>query len=339
MSRPLTAFAMIAALAACDDANPFQGGEIDGTPTDPPVIDPDNPIAPNGLPEALAGNLNAVAYNPGSGTLSVEMASLDQTSIDYPLAQYTENLNLTTPALQSAGYQVYSYQDDGLDRMFVAIVAESNDGSVQGAVVMDGGQFLRFFGGGVYATDGTFTPGVPENDTGLVSYAGTYGGLSNLDADGAELIGVPPIPEDDDGSLLPAQPAQLEGGIFLNADFGDNTINGAIIDRSWTNLNPVLAAIPTINDLEDVFLLPADITDAGTFFGTTSVVIDGDESQVGSYGGAFGGIEAPGVAGVVHLDGDYIEDIENEEEFGVFVLTQCGQPGEASLCDFIPVNP
>jgi len=26
---------------------------------------------------------------------------------------------------------------------------------------------------------------------------------------------------------------------------------------------------------------------------------------------------------------------ENEEEYGIFVLTQCGQPGDAPVCDVV----
>lgn len=341
MMRTFTALAVVAVLSGCDGENPFMVEEVVDTTDVTPEIDPDNPVGTNGIPLALSGNgeganLTAIAFDPAAGTLSVDMAALDRDDNDTPLEQYTANSNLQTAEMAAAGYQVYSYQDDAADRFFVAIVAESNDGSVQGAIVMDGGQFNRFYGGGFYANSGSYSPGVATSDTGLVSYAGLYAGATNLDADGAELLDATNVPFD-----RPDQPAQLQGDIFFNVSFDDNTINGEIYNRAWTNIHPALAGV----DLpSSVVLLPADITTAGTFFDDAvinRVNDDGvtEEVGVGKYGGSFGGTQAPGVAGVVHLDGDFIEDTENEEEFGVFVLTQCGQPGEAAICNDIPVNP
>ncbi|WP_281984003.1 thymidylate synthase [Thalassorhabdomicrobium marinisediminis] len=331
MSRLFMALGLTAALAACDSENPFDQEPVVEDP-ETPVIEEGEEVSSEGIPLALADNLQSVAYVPGTGsdpgTLSVDMLALDRTDSDIPLQDYTPNAALTALA---PGYEVFSYQDDALDRMFVAIVAQSNDGSVLGAVVMDGGQFTKFFGGGFYATDGDYTPGSGPNDTGLVSYAGTYAGLSNLNADGNELMTPPP---GTDPALLPDQPAQITGDIFLNADFGDNQVNGAIYNRAFVNLDPALQALIGGNELEDVYLIPADITDEGTFFGTAE---NPAQEGIGSYGGTFGGTEAAGVAGVVHLDGDTIPGIENEDEFGVFVLTQCGQPGEDPVC--AAVNP
>lgn len=317
-------------LAGCDGENPFMTTPA-VTPGAAPVIDPDNPVSANGIPEALTGNnLELVAYDPVAGTLSVDMAALDKNDSDIPLESYMPNAALTA---LTPGYQVFTYQDDPLDRMFVAIVAQSPDGAVMGAVVMDGGQFNKFFGGGFYATDGDYTPGSGPNDTGLVSYAGNYAALTNLDADGSQLLTPGGSP---DPVLLPDQPAQISGQVFINADFGDNTLNGAIYNRAFTNLDPVLQAAIGGAALEDVILTPTDITDAGTFFGTVET---SDQDAVGSYGGTFGGTEASAVAGVTSLDGDWLDTIDNEAEFGVFVLTQCGQPGEDPICASIPVNP
>lgn len=339
MSRFFTAFALTALLAGCDSSNPFQADESGDTPIDnggdTPIIDEGEEVSSTGIPVALSGvngavNLESVSYDPDNQSLAVDLAALDRTDSDIPLQDYAFNANLTALA---PGYEVYSFQDDGLDRMFVAIVAQSDDGSVLGAAVMDGGQFNRFFGGGFYATDGNYSPGRGENDTGLVSYAGTYAALTNIDADGAELLGVP---AGTDPQLLPSQPAQITGDIFFNADFGDNTINGAIINRAFENLNPLTEAVLGTSDLDNVVLIPTAITDTGTFFGSAE---NPAQEAVGSYGGTFGGTEASGVAGVTALDGDWIPALENEHEFGVFVLTQCGQPGDAAICDNIPVNP
>lgn len=322
-------------LAACDGENPFQN-IVDDPGVTPPVVDPDNPLDANGIPVSLSQNLQAVNYVPGTtgpGTLSVDMFALDQAdnpTSDIPLANYVPNANLTALA---PGYEVFSYQDDAADRMFVAIVAQSTDGSVTGAVVMDGGQFIKFFGGGFYSNGGNYTPGNPANDTGLVSYAGTYASLTNLPGDGTELLD-PTRPIDD--AISPGQPAQISGDIFLNADFNDNSVNGAIYNRAFTNLDPLITAAIGGNDLPDVFLIPADITSTGTFFGDAQ---NPAQETVGEFGGTFGGIEAAAVGGTVQLDGDWLPGVENEEEFGVFVLTQCGQPLDDPICDNIPVNP
>jgi hypothetical protein len=332
MSRLITAVAITALLAGCDGENPFQVDEV-VAPGEAPIIDPDNPVSANGIPEALTGgNLEFVEYNPTGNTLSVDMSALDRNDVDVPLESYIYDQNLATAAMTAQGYQVFRYQDDPLDRLFFAIVARSPDGSVVGAVVVDGGQFNSFFGGGFYATDGNYTPGNPSSDTGLVSYAGTYAGLLNSGGDGSILKDVPAGTDD---SLLPGQPGQVVGNIFINADFDDNTINGAIYDRALVTLVPGMPAVVSSNGLADVFLTPAGITDAGTFFGTAE---NSDRVVVGNFGGTFGGEEAAGVAGVTHLT-DFIDGVDNEEEFGVFVLTQCGQTSDDPLCNSIPVNP
>jgi hypothetical protein len=330
MSRLITAVAITAALTGCDGTNPFQvAAAVD--PAEAPIIDPDNPVDSNGIPLVLSGdgaaaNLTAVAYNAIDQTLSVDMAALDRNDEEIDLEAYAYNATLTALA---PGYNVFSNQDDALDRMFVAIVAQSEDGSVVGAVVMDGGQFTKSFGGGFYATDGNYTPGNPSNDTGLVSYAGTYAGLSNLPADGNELIEPNGNPNPD---ILPYQPAQISGEVFINADFGDNSVNGAIYNREFENINDDFSAAT----LDTVFMIPTPITEDGTFFGETE---NRAQDNIGSYGGTFGGTEASGIAGVVHLDGDFVVGAENEQEYGVFVLNQCGQAGEDPICGTIPVNP
>lgn len=323
-SKLTTAFAMIALLAACDSANPFQGDD---------TVDDGEEVTTDGIPEVLADDLTSVAFDPDERTLFVDLSALDRADTDIPLSEYVENPDLATAEMEAQGYQVYTYQDDPLDRMFVAIVAQSADGSVVGAVVMDGGQFTKFFSGGFYATDGNYTPGEPTNDTGLVSYAGVYAGLSNLDVDGAELL---PVPVGTDPAILPDQPAQIVGKAFINADFQDNTINGAIYERAFVNLDPAFEALLGGPELDNIFLIPTAITTEGTFFGS---VENPEQEAIGSYGGTFGGTEAAGIAGVLTNDGDWIPEVDNEVEFGVFVLTQCSQPGEDALCDAIPVNP
>lgn len=55
-----------------------------------------------------------------------------------------------------------------------------------------------------------------------------------------------------------------------------------------------------------------------------------DTSEVGSYEGIFVGIDAPYAAGAVSL--------YDNQEVGVFVLTQCGMAGDSEVCDQVAPN-
>lgn len=146
MSRTLTATALLAILAACDNANPFQDvvtGVAD--PTDPVTEEQQEAI------ESLAGNLTSVSFAPGSNTITMSGLPLDQVGGSFPEAVFTLNTNLSVP-----GYVAYAYQDDNLDRMFVMLIAEDASGGAQAGAVADGGQFADFFGGGFYRQVGDY---------------------------------------------------------------------------------------------------------------------------------------------------------------------------------------
>jgi hypothetical protein len=76
------------------------------------------------------------------------MTGLDSTPAS---ASFTRNAALDVP-----GYEAYAVQEDALDRFFIALAAESADGSVQASAVSDGGQFARFYAGTSYARSGGF---------------------------------------------------------------------------------------------------------------------------------------------------------------------------------------
>lgn len=306
MLRIMTLVIALTALVSCGDGQPFTFGNT----TDDPVID--DPTDVNGIPESVAGNLQFLSYDPFFHTLEVEITSLD---VPAPNPMYNRDARLDLP-----GYEAYSYQDDPLDRMFIAFVAQSNDGELIGGVVMDGGQFNKFFGGSYFERNGPYSNATANG--GLVSYAGTYVGITNIDAPGNELL---PVDPGTDPDILPSQGTRVTGDIFINADFNDNTINGAISNRVLVDY---AQAIPT------VYLIPTDISSEGTYAG---VVENPAQIVIGSYAGTFGGIGATSTAGGIHLDGDFVPGVVNEEEYGVFVLTQCGQAGDAAICD--AVNP
>ncbi|WP_076364999.1 transferrin-binding protein-like solute binding protein [Phaeovulum vinaykumarii] len=271
------------------------------------------------IPADLAVNVNKIVYDPGTtpggGTIQIEIASLDTTPLT---ATFTRDASLDV-----TGYKAFRMQEDALDRMFIALAAESADGSVRAATVGDGGQFNRYFAGGYYERDGAFdappvnsaTPG-----SGQVSYAGSYAAVTNVGlAAGGPTDVTLPIPAGTDPSLTPSQPARVAGDIFLNANFADSSVNGSIYNR---------VIVDSGFSLDDVILVAATIDGNGTFAGTTE-----NPAQVGTgtYGGIFGGTDAAAVAGVVHLE-EFESTWTNEQEHGVFVLTQCGLPGSAPIC-------
>jgi hypothetical protein len=319
-------------LAGCGDGNPFfeigLDTDGDGIPDeDEPdsdgdgIPDDDDPDSGTGgfedtggigaIPVTVSGNLTEVNYNPENDTVTVQIASLDTTPVE---ARYRRNEDLDI-----RGYRAYSVQEDPLDRMFIALVQTARDGSTEGGVVMDGGQFNRFFGGAFYRRIGDYEPFAPSQpDNGLVSYAGRYAGLTNIDAPRpGEILPVPP------GTAvgnIPGQPSRVSGEIFINADFADETINGAVTNREIVDTGLALA---------DVILIATDIQSNGSFVGT---VEDPGLNTIGDYAGAFGGDGATSLSGGLSID-DYLENIENEFEYGTFVLMQCGQVGDAAICD------
>ncbi|AUJ63727.1 hypothetical protein B9057_05115 [Aestuarium zhoushanense] len=325
MQKSILTFALLTALAACGGSgtNPFQTTEVDtGTGTG---ADEESTTDFSKLTDDMRG----VVFDPDAGTLSVDLTGLDQTNGQYPLAAYNR-----TPQLDVEGYLAFTYQDDPLDRHYTAFVAQDFARTVQGAVASDGGQFNIYMSGSTFIALEAFvnpTPSLTGSDNGLVSYAGHYAGVTNMGAVN-ELLLEPTI-EVYDG-IPPRQTLTVQGQIFLNVDFGDNLINGIIYHREWGN-TPLPHYTPTYDDegyLPDIVLTVTSINDVGEFYGEAQNTA---QKVIGNYGGVFGGANAEGVAG-----GIFVEDhvgVENADEYGVFVLTQCGLTGDDPIC--VTVNP
>ncbi|UYV35994.1 thymidylate synthase [Rhodobacteraceae bacterium D3-12] len=314
--------ASLALLVACGSTNPFM--EVgDGTDAGGDIV------SANQLPEIVRGDVHRIIYAPGDGTITIEGIALDESQIS---SIYTRNAAFDRP-----GYQAYVAQDDQLDRQSIAFLRQTgNSGAVRGGVVVTGGQFNRVIAGNFVERDGNYTPpsadlvqdGSP--DTGLVSYAGTYVGLTN---GGPELpVTDPTIPTE----IRPNQPRVVTGNVFINADFAQNRINGAITDRTRT-----LASGGGDLSLPSIALIVTDIAADGTFEGSVEYSIKqapgtpGDysgvvDSSIGDYGGILGGPNAEGIGGAVVLkEYDGPNDalgIKGELEWGAFVLDQCGTP-------------
>lgn len=313
-------FGAALALAACggDGTNPFDQDDEGGTGgTDTSTI-----------PAEVAGDVERVSFNPATQTLTVSGVTLENT--DYSATYGRAPALDVTDGAGAVIYQAYFTQSDPLDRPAIGFGRESgNSGAVRGGVAVTGGQFNRYFGGTYYERDGGFTPPpVTDNNQGLVSYAGRYVGLTNIQDNGNALV-LAPAPGTNP-ALTPGSPIVVEGDIFLNVDFADNTVNGAVYNRDFRDYQGVYA-------LPNIVLVATDIDDTGRFNGTEIEYQGILDNDIGDYAGIFGGPNAEGVAGGVRLNefdgqGDP-SGFDGEEEYGAFVLDQCGTPdANAAVC-------
>lgn len=228
------------------------------------------------------------------------------------------------------GYQKYIIQQGDLTRSFIALAGRSTDGSVTAVVALDGGQFNRFFGGASVIQDGFTAPA-----DGLVQYTGDYVGLINLGIiDGS--TGAP-------GLFIPAEGMQIDGQVLITADFNPaRLVEGGIANRVLNYLTEPSGQIEEIA-LADVVLINTQLRDTGLFAGSVENK-NIEDVAIGSYSGVFGGNEAAFVGGTVALDertltgrdGDAQtridaitagQNMDNIQEFGIFVLGACPDGG------------
>jgi len=291
----LGSLAAFVALSACTDL-----GESPDTPDDPTGIV---------VPAALASDVDSIRYDSATATLIIMGLGLDETPFE---ASYTRNA-----ALDRAGYEAYTVQDSSLDRHSTAYVRQI-DGAYAVAVAT-GGQFSYYMAGTNFGRTNAYTaPTTDQPSGGIVSYAGTYVGLLNMGGSGGDLL---PIAPGTPKEVRPKQAAEITGQVLINADFADNRINGTIYGRQVTD-DPGTA-------VETLRLAPTEITETGTFEGTTSV----DLTAVGQYGGIFSGTDAAAVAGSIHA-ANHIQAYGGDiEEYGIFVLGQCGGAHSDPLCN------
>ncbi|MAQ82978.1 MAG: hypothetical protein CMH12_07085 [Maritimibacter sp.] len=308
MRKPVAALAVLCLLAACE-GNPLAVDETEDVIDDGEVEEEETNGA--GIPIALSNNLDGVIYDPSARTLMVSIRGLDGT----PEEVEFEYNSAATAGLPS-GHFAFTKQEDALDRFFTGVAKEANDGDTRAAVVSDGGQFNRFFWGGHYERDGDFDPPSVGDGPGegQVSYAGDYVGLDNYTG--------PIPPQSTDPVLQPQAPGRVVGDAFINVNFQDMLVNGAIFNRYAIDN-------PTLPELRDVIMIVTDIEADGTFLGELENTAG--ETITGNYGGIFGGNNSSSVAGLIGFIPD--PDRPRSWETGMFVLTQCGISGEdAALC-------
>lgn len=292
-------------VSACGDGNPFSE-----TTTTTTTTTTDGGTS-GGVPATLASDLGSFTFNPSNETLTVEGVFLDADGVNGAFVR--------KPALDVPGYLAFTAQDDALDQHATAYVQDIN--GTRAGVVLTGGQFGTFNGGTAYARDGDFDPPVVGEDSGLVTYAGSYIGLTNIDNDGGDLL---PVPAGTDATLVPGQAGTVTGTIFINVDFNDNSLKGSIIDRVLDADDDNLAPGTTTLSVPDIDLNPAVISSDGTFSGDVELTEDPNNNDVGDYGGIFGGDNAEVLAGSIVMTDHMIEGTNAEQEYGIFVLGVCG---------------
>ncbi len=289
----------LAFLSACGGTSPFV--PTTGTSTDP---------TSGTIPTTVAGDVSSFTYDPVAQTLTISGVALDNTPFQ---AVYNRR-----PGMDVPGYEAYTVQDSSLDRHTTAFVRE-RDGT-RAIIAVSGSQFNYYFGGSSYGRDGAYSPPTVSATSGLVSYAGSYAGLLNSAGDGGDLLPVDPTTPPD---VRPNQAAEVTGNVFINADFADNTINGVVYNR-------VIA--DTATPIENLDLAPGAIAVDGTFTGNVTQQSSGTVADRGDYGGIFGGTASSAVAGTLFVS-DHIASFTAEEEYGLFVLAQCGTANADPVCN------
>ena len=308
MKKLASVFALALFVGACGSgSNPFSVVTVDPT-------DPTTPTA-NGIPADIQGGMLSFSYDPSGETLVVTGISLDE---DSSASTYRRRSSLDVLAPNgTVAYQAYTAQDDPLDEHTTAYI--KTIGSVTAAVAVTGGQFSYYDGGALYTRSGVYDPVVAgeNNDTGLVSYAGSYIGLSNVNGPNTDLL---PVDGTIPGDILPTQASVVNGSIFINVSFGDNELKGVVYDRSVILPDAVTGTNFTYN-LPNLLLVPTVVADDGTFNGTVEI---SGPTLVGTYGGILGGPNSEAVAGGIFVAEHFDDAVGGEEEYGVFVLGQCG---------------
>ena len=313
-------------LAACD-GNPLEdkgtGGSGGGGGETPLVV-----------PEEVAQDMNGFTYS--EGTLRIDMQGVSSSG---RLATFTRApaLDLTNGGANPE-YEAYVYQDTALTRSFLAYVARNSRGNVLAVAAADGGQFNEHNYGGSYVQLTAFTRPVTSDapESGLFSYLGSYVGIFSPGefADGSD----PRPPE-----LRPVEPWQVRGTVQVNGSFAHNMVEGGVTNRRlYTQDGTRITSIviddgnPSTTDdpidttfLTGLVLRETTITENGAFLGDVEYYGAPDVDK-GDFGGAFGGVGATDVAGVL-----WVHPINGENgiwESGTFNLPRCGVAGSSPLC-------
>ena len=310
-------------LAACD-GNPFLTGG--------PVVTDGGSAST--VPPEVARDLNAFSYS--AGVLKIDMQGVSSSG---KLATFTRAPLLDVPnGAGNPGYDAYVFQDTALTRSYLAYVATNVRGNLMAVAAADGGQFNEHNDGGRFVQLTAFTrPATADTpETGLFSYMGSYVGIFSP---GDYANGSDPRPPE----LRPAEPWIVTGTAQINGDFAHGMMEGGITDRRLFTQDgaPVTSIViddgdPNTDDqevdttvLQGLVLREAVINGNGSFLGNVEF-FGKPGGDVGDFAGAFGGIRATDVAGVLWLHP--IDGQQGIWETGAFNLPRCDVAGSSPLC-------
>lgn len=319
MKRTAAVCALALGLVACGDGNPFTTPVTDGDTTTGGGTEDTN------VPESILNDIDRISFDADSNTLTVEGLTQD----GVPLVNaYRPIANTFAP-----GYTTFTGQNDPLGRHATAFVA-SREG-IQGGVVMTGSQFNRFFGGSFFERTGTYTAPTSPDSRFDVTYYGNYAGGLNLPGPATDIL--TPQPGLDPDVDLPTQTAYVRGLMFVNVDLNDMSVEGQIYNRTGVfSANPdgslASSSLPDEGflDLPDIILIAGELTNDGTFSGDLEVA--GNVGQdIGDFAGVIGGPDGSAMAGGTTLS-EFDDRIENEIEYGVFVLDLCVAGNTDPIC-------
>ena len=161
MKQIWSGLVVVAMLSACSGGNPFLDEEEPVVPGTPTFV----------IPEEVASDLDAVSYDPDA-----PIPTLTVTGVNFEGQSFTDTYTRNA-ALDSGDYQAFTRQAGPMDAHSTAYVRNVN--GTQGAVVVTGGQFGYYNGGGNYSRTSAFERPGPTVDGGNVKYSGTYVDLLN----------------------------------------------------------------------------------------------------------------------------------------------------------------
>lgn len=312
MKRTAAVCALALVVAACGDGNPFTTGGDTTT---------GGGTASTDVPATILGDLSRISFDAGSNTLTV--TGLTQDGV--PLVNNYRHIATSF----APGYETFTGQNDPLGRHATAFVA-SREG-VQAGVVMTGGQFNKFFGGTFFERTGSYTaPTAPESRFD-VTYYGNYAAGLNGPGPVTDLFPITqPLDPDVD---VPTQTAYIRGLMFVNVDLNDMSVEGEIYDRT-----AVFGS--GFGDLADIVLVDGTLTGDGTFSG--NIEVDASDpnpdaapnpvgNDIGDFAGVIGGPNGNAMAGGTFVE-NFSEALENETEYGVFVLDLCVAGNTDPIC-------
>jgi hypothetical protein len=307
MKSYVSVCALALVVGACSGSNPFTVVDAGtGTPATPTT---------SGVPAAIQSDLTSFVYDPVAQTLSV--TGIDNIG-NTPTTVFRRRANLDVMAPNgTVAYEAYTAQAGPLNEHATSYVKTISD--VTAAVVVTGGQFTQYEGGAVYSRNGSYSPAPvsAQNSQGLVEYAGSYIGLSNVNGPTTDITPVVGTPSP---GIVTSQASQVNGDMFIVVDFGNSTLRGVIQNRVLTAINNNTGAT-VIENVPDLALIKTDVADDGTFNGSVEIL---GNTDVGTFAGILGGPESEAIAGGIFVDNHFEDQREGEEEFGIFVLGQCG---------------